>query len=63
MNELTETTMAAATDDPQGRGSIDRAHADICASTARKTHRGKRWRPPRSLAHETDVAAGSTAGP
>ncbi|MDI4231701.1 hypothetical protein OZ411_02610 [Bradyrhizobium sp. Arg237L] len=42
MNELTETTMAADTDAAQGRDWIDRTHADISASTARKTHSGKR---------------------
>ncbi|MCG2633081.1 hypothetical protein L6654_41775 [Bradyrhizobium sp. WYCCWR 13023] len=46
MNELTEITMAGRTDAAQGHASVDRTAAGACATTARKTHLGKRQRRP-----------------
>ncbi|MDN5005534.1 hypothetical protein ACFQZO_32250 [Bradyrhizobium sp. GCM10027634] len=42
MKELTEITMAAGIRAAQGLGSIGRTHADISASTAKKTRERER---------------------
>jgi len=42
MNELTETTMATDINAAQGHSRINRAPADTSASTARRSHPGKR---------------------